>query len=88
MRTSKKLKKGEKYLFQWDDTYSQSGWYNESEIEGITYNDTQETIGIFVRETDRWYVVAAHKNSHPSFKGWGNIDFLPIGAVRKIVRLT
>lgn len=85
----KSPKKGKIYRFEWNDTYSFDGWKNEEEIKELTLkNPLQITIGFFIEETDRWYIIGTNKNSHEHYKTWGCITWIPRGVVEKIQELT
>lgn len=83
----KRFKKGQLYKFDWNDTYSHEGWFNESEIEALTLHVFQSTVGFFIAKRGDWYIIATHYNPHEPFKSWGTICWIPHKCIRAVQRL-
>lgn len=82
-----KLTIGVPYFFRWNDTYSNGGWFTTEEITEKTLNEIHQSVGIFVGETDIWYIIATHHNKNPNYKTWGDINWIPKGCVVNIKEL-
>ena len=83
-----KLKKGEIYKFEWNDTYSFDGWFNEKDIEELTVPGLfQNTVGFYIKTYLDWHLIGAHMNDHDGFKPYGNICWIPKKCVKKITLL-
>lgn len=88
MTTKTKLKQGQKYLFEWNDTYGNHGWFDDEEIRKNTLTVVQQSsVGFFVQEIGDWYILATHKNEHRTFPRWGDVSWIPKGAIKKIIFL-
>ena len=83
----KKLKKGEIYKFEWNDTYGLGGWYDEDQIDDRTVDGIyQISTGFLIKETKDWYILATHHNKNDTldFPTWGAVSWIPKGSVQTI----
>lgn len=82
-----KLEKGKVYLFEWNDTYGQTGWKDMEDIDASTVPVLQSSVGFFVKRTEDWYIIAMHHNTDLTFKEWGNVHWIPRGAVKSVTSI-
>lgn len=84
----KNLVQGKPYLFEWNDTYSFQGWFTENEIDEKTlHRPLQTSYGIYLKTSGPWYIIATHKNTNGPYKPWADINWIPKGAVERVMRL-
>ncbi len=83
-----KLKKGEKYWIEWNDTYTFQGWHDEDSIDERTVlNSFQSTIGFYVKGDKDWLILCMHLNLQDGFDTYGNVCWIPRGCVVDIKKL-
>lgn len=77
------------YRFEWNDTYSTSGWFADESLDEKTIQGSlMSSVGHFIKEDRGWYLIAAHKNTHPTFKMWGDVNWIPVGCVVKVTKIS
>ena len=80
-----KLQKGEKYLIEWDDTYSFQGWHDDEAIDSETVkNQLQSTVGFYIKKDKSWLIFCMHYNPNEKFETYGIISWIPRGCIRTI----
>lgn len=83
-----KLQKGEKYLIEWNDTYSFQGWHGEDDVdERIVKTHFQSTVGFYIKKNKDWVIFCAHHNPHEGFSEYGLLSFIPTGCILNIKKL-
>ena len=83
-----KLQKGEKYLIEWNDTYSFQGWHDDESIDDKTVqHHFQSTVGFYIKQSKDWIIFCAHYNPHEGFNSYGIISWIPTGSILNIKKL-
>lgn len=85
------LQEGVVYSFSWNDTYSNGGWFTEAELDEKTVIQASElhtSVGYFVKQSGAWFIIATHRNPHDGFRTWGDLNWIPVGAVTNVRALS
>jgi hypothetical protein len=82
------MNKGEKVEITWIDANSESGWWNEEDIEDrLKTFVPQKTIGYFVMYYKDWIVLAMTDMCDERYKRWGFWKAVPKKQIKKLKKI-
>jgi len=83
-----KFKPGDIVLIDWLDAFGRGSWEDWNMIErGFKEHIVCKAVGFYVTEDKNFYCISMGIQNHPDSRPFLKVEFIPKGAVMKIVRL-